>query len=165
MKKRVAAVLWRRANKASLDSLTGRSVGQYDVRLGTDPRIEEFFSGLERKELTDLGGYTIDVPVESFDGQGPVARETLGVRFMGPKSQRKDWYIRAQRPTSAYPLWRPGRAFREPTEDADQDYMMLVRDTDGGFHARWVRSSNLEKVPPAIAQAMRSEELGVAVFS
>lgn len=160
MRRRVAAVLWRRANKASLDSLLGISVGQYDVRLGADPRIEEFFTGLPRRSATSLGGYTLDVSVEPYDGANPIATQTLGVRYMGERSQRKDWYIRAQRPDSAYPLWRPGRAFTSRGAVKD-DYLMLVRDDDGHFHARWIREADVGRLPPSIAAEMRSEEVGV----
>jgi hypothetical protein len=165
MRKRVTAILWRQANKATLDTLNGLSEGQYDIRLGADLRIAEFFQGLPRKEPTGLGGYTIDVPVHPFEGVDAVGVEVLGIRYMGPQSQRKDWYIRAQRPLTAYPLWRPGRAFVGHGEEAGSDFLVLIRDENGALHARWLRSTDMERVPATIAASLRTEEVGVIVLS
>jgi hypothetical protein len=163
-KRRVAAVLWRNGNKATIDTLLDRSQGQYDIRLGSGAPLEDLFSGLKRFEGTDHGGYTVKIPVAGFDGATPVPEQTLDVRFMGPKSERKDWYVRAQRASTAYPLWRSPRAFTPANERAG-DLALLVKDTSGAFHARWIRSGDRASLPSALRTATQNKETGVWVPS
>src|SRR5690348_2329683 len=122
------AILWRRVLQATFDTLTGVSAGQYHIALTTAPEIEAFFTGLPRRDATDRGGYVIDVPIAAFDGNPPVDATTLVVRYMGPESERKDWYIRAQRPDNAYPLWRVGRGVAATFNDERRDFVLLLRD-------------------------------------
>jgi 5-methylcytosine-specific restriction protein B len=158
---RVNALLWRICNGATFDSLHGRSKGQYDIRLSTDPRIATFFDGLPHDEPTELGGYTLHVPIAAFTGPGAVPAMTLDVRYMGQTSQRKDWNIPAQRPETAYPLWRPGRGIPDTVAASAGDYVLLVRDTFGSFHARWLRGANLPLLPPRVREAILAEGVGV----
>lgn len=161
MKTRVKALLWRICNQATFDSLHGKSKGQYDIRLTSKPAVAEFFQGLPHEEATELGGYTIQVPITAFSGPDPVPESTLAVRYMGPNSERKDWNIPAQRPETAYPLWRPGRGVPDTFEAAAKDYVLLVRDVKGGFHARWLRGANLASLPANVREAILAETVSV----
>ena len=161
MKIRVKALLWRSCNQATFDSLHGISKGQYDIRLTTNPGIATFFAGLEETDSTDRGGFTLHVPIERFEGVDPVAAMTLDVHYMGPRSQRKDWNIPAQRPETAYELWRPGRGVPASIAEAAADYVLLVRDVNDRFHARWLRAAHLTALPANVREAIVAQEVGV----
>ncbi|MHB1638831.1 MAG: hypothetical protein ACYCUD_03190 [Candidatus Dormibacteria bacterium] len=161
MKIRVKGLLWRICNQATYDSLHGTSQGQYDIRLTAKPVIAEFFAGLAHYDPTDLGGYTVHVPLAAFEGAHPVAESTLAVRYMGPNSERKDWNIPSQRPETAYPLWRPGRGVPDTVGAAAGDYVLIVRDIANAFHARWLRGTNLAALPSNIREAILAETVGV----
>lgn len=161
MKIRVEGLLWRICNQATFDSLHGKSKGQYDIRLSSKPAVAEFFAGLAQEEPTELGGYTVHVPIAAFDGPNPVPASTLDVRYMGPKSERKDWNIPTQRPETAYPLWRPGRGVPDTLEAAAKDYVLIVRDVDDAFHGRWLRGANLASLPGNVREAILAETVGV----
>ncbi len=164
MRTTVNALLWRSCNKATFDSLHGNSTGQYDIRFTRDPAIASFFEGLEQDELTEHGGYTLHALIAPFDGPDPVAEFPLDVRYMGPNSIRKDWYMPSQRPDTAYPLWRPGRGVPESFKAATSDYVLLVRDVDNAFHARWLRGTSLTLVPANVREAILSRASGVLVL-
>ena len=157
----VAGLLWRRLLAANFDSLGGVSRGQYDIRLGRDPDVEKFFEGLPQRSPTSLGGYELLVPIEAFDGPNPVPATELRIRFMGPRSERKDWNIPSQRPETAYPLWRLTRATRNRRAE---NYVVLVRDSNGHFHARWLDSSGLAALPQRVRNLVKSEDFGVTLM-
>lgn len=163
-KKQISALLWRRANKATIDSLTGVSQGQYDIRLTRKPGIPEFFDGLTKGDVTDLGGFTLEVSIEPCDCDQPINTEVIRVRYMGDSSQRKDWYIRAQRPDSAYPLWRPGRGipidFKFPPDGTTQ-FLVLAKDVDKKIHARWINEDDFSQLPTPLQQILQSDDVGV----
>lgn len=158
---RLKAILWRRANKATFDTLRGNSGGQYDIRLNKDPALLEFFAGLAQHDPTELGGYTIDVPIHAHDGPDPVGETTLQVRFMGQESDREDWYIRAQRPDTAYPLWRPGRGVPATFDSERRDFVLVLRDVNDQFHARWISDEAFDSLPGALRSRMLEKQTGV----
>jgi hypothetical protein len=159
MLKQVDAFLWRRCNKATIDSLVGDSAGQYHITLSTG-KFEGFFQGLTRENTTDRDGYDFIVPFESFTGKDPVAQQNLTIRYMGPKSARKDWNIPSQRPQSAYELWRLGRAFSSRSDVGDKDFIVIARDVDNGFHGRWIKSTDFEHLPDDMKRAMSESDVG-----
>ena len=157
----IKAILWRRVLRATFDTLTGVSSGQYHIALTTAPEIDAFFVGLPRRDPTEHGGYTVDVPIASFDGSEPVDATTLVIRYMGPESERKDWYIRAQRPDTAYPLWRAGRGVPATFRDQRRDFVLLLRDVHDQFHARWVADEHFDSLPEQLRSRMLSRQIGV----
>jgi 5-methylcytosine-specific restriction protein B len=162
-KKRLSAILWRRVNKATVDTLTGQSPGQYDIRLGSSIEIGKFFEEVPRRNQTALEGFTLDVPLQPFDGTNPVSAETLVVRYMGQSSARRDWYIPSQRPSTAYPLWRVGRGLPSGMSTSPQPphYIILAKDIDGNFHARWLTASGFALLPKEMKSMAQEEEVGV----
>jgi 5-methylcytosine-specific restriction protein B len=96
----VHAILWRNFNQATIDTLRGKSAGQYDIRLGKRDGYSAFFEGITRKNQTKFGGYDLNIQLEEvLDSSLNVVceKKTLVVRFMGENSQRKDWNIPSQR--------------------------------------------------------------------
>lgn len=158
----MAQIMWRLVEDATLDTLNDRSRGQYDIRLTRDPAFERFFDGLSRTGVTALGGFTISVPIEAAPGPPPISAQALRVRYMGPKSRRCDWYIPSQRSSTAYPLWRPGVGFDPATTNPDTDYVLLIRDDSGRFHARWLKGADAEALPAALRAQMSREAVGIA---
>src|SRR4051794_19246600 len=156
-------MLWRRVNDATFQTLTGKCIGQYDIRLTKNPDVAGFFSALPTYDATSLGGYPVDAPIEPFVGPNPVPASILKVRFMGEGSERRDWYIRAQRPDSAYPLWRPGRAFPSNYEPqgTDRKFIIVARDVNGRFHARWINEAEFAHLPERLRGQMESEDVGI----
>ena len=160
----VAAVLWKRLTETNFKALDGQLRGEYDLRLGTDPRFRDFFGSLPQQKPTARGGYQYEIPIEPFTGPNPVPRRTIVLRYMGPAASRaNDTYFASQQPTTAYELWRKGRAFPAGTGYAavSNDRVVVIRDVRGGFHARWLRASDLPALPSAILQAFTNEEFGV----
>ena len=159
MLKPIEAILWRRTNQATLDSLRGISKGQYDIRL-TKVDFSGFFDGFPKADVTAHGGFTITVPIAPFDGQNSVSATELKVRYMGPKSERRDWYIPSQRPDSAYDLWRPGRGPARAGAPGANEFLVIARDVDKQFHARWITDQVFQTLPPSIRQKMQSADAG-----
>ncbi len=159
MLKPINAIFWRKCHQATLDTLEGVSTGQYHIALQTHD-FSGFFQGVQKKNNTDLGGYELDVPIESFSGQGPVDALTLTFKFMGQKSARKDWNIPAQRPDTAYPLWRKGRGYVSAGAAIQNDYIIIARDTDGKFHARWIRGTDVSALPDKLRTMISTAEAG-----
>jgi hypothetical protein len=159
MLKAVNAFLWRRCNKATIDSLVGDSRGQYHITLKTG-EFDSFFRGINSQKPTDLGGYDYIVRLESFTGTVAVERHDITIRYMGAKSARKDWNIPSQRPESAYELWRVKRAFFSRSDVGDKDFIIIARDINNGFHGRWIRSVDYDDLPDEMKQVMNRSDVG-----
>ncbi|UJA21746.1 hypothetical protein HJD18_17035 [Thermoleophilia bacterium SCSIO 60948] len=144
-------ILWRVAMKATLDSLRGLSPGQYHIALARPPGIDEFFAGLPQSPK-DLAGYSVEVPLEPA---GDIPAQTILVYFNGWEASRKEWRIASQRPEEAYPLWRPGVGPTAETRPGD-DALVLIRDSNKRFHARWLNLSELGELPEGLRTAMKS---------
>ena len=158
----IRAVLWRRVLQATIDTLTDLSRGQYHIALTSNHDIAKFFDGLVPRDRTGADGFSIDVPIAAFDGPNPVPPKGLEVRYMGPKSERKDWNIPSQRRETAYPLWRPGRGFSADTPPSSgSDTIILVRDADGRFHARWLDEAGVGALPVELRMRLQRDESGV----
>src|SRR3954463_9839310 len=165
-----ARLLWRKVLEATIDTLEGRSRGQYDIRLARPNGIEGVFAGLPRSPETALGGYevagppaavsAVAVPLGPGSARIPVPEPPLPVAYIGPESRRADWRVPSQRPDSAYPLWRRGVGLR-PGTPPDQDYVVLVRDPENRFHARWLRGPELAALPGTLASRLEQGTAGV----
>lgn len=159
MRKVLDAFLWRKCNAATLDSLMGVSRGQYHITLQAHDYVP-FFRNLGQTNPTPRGGFEIIVPLQPFTGANPVKGTNITVRFMGSSSARRDWNIRSQRPETAYELWREGRGFANPATVGDQDYIIIARDTDNGFHARWLRTPDFRNIPIEMREHMNGSDAG-----
>lgn len=159
----VAAIMWRWCNQATYDTLHGNSGGQYHIDIPDSPALHDFFEGVVQTP-TALGGYEMTVPINPFEGERPVPAQTLPVRFLGPKSRRKDWNISSQRPDTAYPLWRPGRGVPEVYDNSWREYLVLVRDVEGAFHARWISTASFESLPQWVSQTLASKKYGARSY-
>ncbi len=160
----VSAVLWKKATETNFKALNGEHKGEFDYRLGTDPRFREFFSSLPQESPTALGGHNHSVPIEPFTGPNPVPGRTIVLRYMGPSAARaNDTYFASQQPSTTYDLWRKGRSFPDGAvySDVEGDRVLVVRDVNGGFHARWLRRDDTASLPQPIRDAIENEERGV----
>ena len=160
----VAAIMWRWCNQATYDTLHGNSGGQYHIAIPDSAAIHEFFEGVPQSP-TDLNGFEMNVPLAPFEGEPPVPAQALPVRFMGPDSSRKDWNIRSQRPETAYPLWRPGRGVPETYDGSWHEYLVLARDRDHAFHARWISTAAFGRLPEWVRQTLSSKKYGARSYS
>ena len=158
MLKNVDAILWRRCNQATFDSLNGNSRGQYDIRL-TRGDFELFFLGVPQINSTELGGFDLEVQFQPFTGPQPVAATSVTIRFMGQNSARRDWNIPSQRPDTAYPLWRPGRGVDATFNANAHEYVLIARDIDGNFHARWIKDAAFSMLPTNVQEILNSREV------
>ena len=156
----VTGVFWRRINRASHRTLHNDYEGQYHITVpkAVDEPLRAFLGRLPQRDRTPNGGFTVDVPIERFDGKPPVEAQNLTIRYMGPDSQRGDWNFPAQA-TDPYPLWAPGRGVSEEFDEQAREYLMLVRDENGGFHARWQRG--VDDLPDPLRTEVLAEDTGI----
>jgi hypothetical protein len=159
-----AELLWRKVLEATIDTLEGRSRGQYDIRLGRPEGIERFFAGMPRTPETPLGGYDVAVPLAAASAPVAVPETILSVAYIGPESRRADWRIPSQRPDTAYPLWRRGVGLL-PGTPPGQDCVVLLRDPENRFHARWLRGTTLATLPQALVVRLEKGTAGVERLS
>lgn len=164
MKVGVAAILFARISSTNARTLLGQFKGQYDLRLGSDAAFDSFSTGVADQDPTNNGGWTRAIPIEAVEGANPVPAQALSLRFMGPQSQRKDFYFRGQT-TSPYPLWAPSRTHAGSSAEADliDDVALVVRDVEGRFHARWVQKADVGLLPEELRRVIASEQQGVFV--
>lgn len=153
------SILWRKLNRASLDSLLGVSTGQYHIAL-PDRQYVGFFAGLPQFDQTARGGFAITVLIQPFTGPSPVPATQVTVSYLGDDSARRDWNIRSQRPDTAYPLWRQGRGFVNRSAVGDRDFIIIARDINDAFHARWIRTANFPNVPDRVRNLMSQDDAG-----
>jgi hypothetical protein len=159
----VPRLLWRKVEKATLDSLNGISGGQYHIALARPPGIEDFFSGLPQLPKK-FKGYSVQVPLEAAPGPPSVPAQALTVYFNGWDASRREWRIPSQRPASAYPLWRPGVG-PQPGTPLGDDMVVLLRDENDLFHARWLYLSERGQLPAILRGAIGAAETGVRVLT
>ncbi|MCM1175193.1 MAG: AAA family ATPase [Blautia sp.] len=159
----VHSVLWRNFNQATIDTLSGKSAGQYDIRLGAKSGYTDFFEGVPHKNLTSLGGYELKIKLEEvIDSSEQVVCEEkeLTVRYMGGKSTRKDWNIPSQRPETAYPMWI--QSGRYPGKKDEKSYILLIRSTAGKFYGRILLSDEVNTLPDVLKDAIgKNKDFGI----
>jgi len=156
-------LLWRQVLKATIDTLNGRSRGQYDIRLANPEGIEAFLAGLPRHE-TDLRGYTVEVPIAAASEPIVVPAMSIEIAYVGEDSKRKDWRIPSQRPATAYPLWRAGVGLLDSTQPKE-DFVVLIRDPGHTFHARWLRADAVSSLPERLSERLLHGTAGVELLT
>ena len=78
---------------------------------------------------------------------------------MGPNAGRpNDWNIPAQRPDSAYPLWRVART--QPDRTA-RNHIVIVRDVNGHYHARWLHPAARQALPTSLRTRIEASDFGI----
>lgn len=154
----VTSVLFKRVTRSNARALARLERGEYDFRLGSKESLREFFSGIAvtAGSETTRGGWDKTVEFEPFTGSRPVPARTTRLHYMGPSGARSnDLYFAAQA-TGAYDLWRPGRAF--PTSTAPEalvgDALIIARDVNDRYHARWIRAKDFSALPSGLRTAL-----------
>lgn len=163
---KVSEVLFRKASSSDVGALRGDNKGQYDVRLGGDAAIREFFAAVPEENPSPTGGWEKRINFVPFDGANPVSadRSTHKLRYMGPRAKRaNDQYLAAQQPGSGYPLWEAGRAFPSDASVSDivDDVVLIIRDIHDEYHARWVPKSDIERLPSGLQEAVSKGKTGI----
>lgn len=165
----IKSILWRDANKSTLDTLEDKSQGQYHVALTTSRDVDDFFNGSAIQPSRSGDGTRsqfFNAWIEAFEGPRSIPKWKLPLTKMGDDTERGEWRITSQRKTTAYPLWRPERAFpdHKPREGTEPDGLILVRDADDRIHARWVRRKDVHLFPDPIKQFV-AQASGVTVWA
>jgi 5-methylcytosine-specific restriction protein B len=165
----IKSILWREANKTTVTTLDAGYAGQHHVALTTNPDVDAFFDGsaIERSSSQDgTGSEFFRAHIESFDGPGPVPKCELQLTKMGDGTERGEWRITRQRKETAYPLWRPERAFpsHTPGEGSTADGLILIRDAENRLHARWVRRKDVVRIPDVVRHFIEGAS-GVKVWT
>ena len=157
---RVTGVFWRWINGASHRTLHNNYEGQYHITVPktVDKPLRIFLGELPQRDLTGSGGFTVNIPIERFDGEQPVEPRNLTIRYMGGSSERGDWNFPSQA-TDPYPLWAPSRGVSNEFDEQAREYIMLIRDEDGRFHARWQRG--VDDLPNPLRIQIASRNSGV----
>ena len=157
---RVVAVFWRYINIASHRTLHGGYTGQYHITVpkAQDEAIHALIGELPTYDHTDQGGFSKDIPIGRFDGRPPLPPQNLKIRYMGEHSQRADWNFPAQA-TNPYPLWAPGRGVSDAFDPQHREYLMVIKDVEGNFHARWQRGT--DNLPHPIREFIEAHEIGI----
>jgi MoxR-like ATPase len=159
----VHSVLYRKITPSNAGALLGDNRGEHDLRLGRLPEIAVFTAGIPQIQPTALGGWTKLLRVEPFDGAMPVPARDLRLRYMGPGGARaQDTYI-ARQTSDPYPLWQPQRTHPGAVVAANLvgDVALVIKDAEGRFHARWVRSTDIPALPAGLRAAIDRHEKGV----
>lgn len=161
----IRSVLFKRITDINWRALTGQERGQYDLRLGTTPEFGTFFDALPTEDPTELGGWSRRVSFEPYTGPSPVPAHEVTFRYMGLQSQRKDYYFASQKHDlpEAYPLWRPGRTapVAAPFAQVDGAAVVVVRDVDDRFHARWLSADEVLQLPLTLRVRIQQDGKGV----
>ncbi len=167
MKIPVHSVLFKRLTDINWRALTGQEKGQYDLRLGTNPPFGQFFEPIPSQDPTPIGGWSRIVAFEPFTGPNPLPAATITFRYMGADSARKDFYFASQKHDldESYPLWRPGRTapLEAPFAEIEGAVVLVVRDIEDRYHARWLTAEAVNRLPPALRSRILDEEKGVFV--
>jgi 5-methylcytosine-specific restriction enzyme B len=158
----VKEVMFRKIQTSNANALLGNNRGEYDLRIGRSDEVVDFLRDLPEEAPTDLGGWTKRLAIQPFEGINPVPEEELSVSYIGDQSQRKD--LRFPRLTTRpYPLWAPSRTYPHGANVADLegDVVLVIKDSDDCFHARWVRKSEIARLPTGLAAHIANESVGV----
>lgn len=161
----VTDVLFKRVTRSNARALARLERGEYDFRLGSKESLRDFFSSISvtAGSETTRGGWDKTVEFEPFSGARPVPERSARLHYMGPSGARSnDLYFAAQA-TGAYDLWRPGRAF--PTSTAPEslvgDALIIARDVNNRYHARWIRAKDFPALPSGLRTAFDTDGTGV----
>lgn len=153
-----SAILWRKCNNSTFKTLNDLFTGQYHIVL-TKKNFELFFVGVPPVAKPD-DGYSLEVPLQPFTGPDSVPLTTLTLNCVGTPAKRGDWHIPQQRSTTAYPLWRPNRGAPKAFSETANEFLLIVRDVNNNFHARWIRDTYFGALPPTIKTMLKSNEAG-----
>ena len=158
----IKSILWRKLNRATLNTLRDLSGGQYHITLGT-LKLDEFFDVYIPQQPTATQGYQYKIKLEAYISENPdesVGERELTIKYMGPLSSRKDWNIPAQRIKTAYPLWSVSR--RVPKEgELNKSFLCIIRTKDDKYHGRLILEDEFENLPEILKLNFLGKELGI----
>lgn len=166
-RKQIDAILWRKYLTATSHAVWGISSSQYYFEL-PDRGYDQFFGRNCISSTDSDGNRTFKITLESFDGDpssGP--REVTFAQKRPGVHREGSWTVDSIRDGSgsAYDLWRKNRGptaeyEKLPAAEKDTNYIVVVRDTDGRFHGRWIRGTDFDALPSAVRDILSSENAG-----
>ncbi len=163
--KQIDAVLWRTYLTSTSDALWGTNTSQYYIDLPKSD-YENFFGATCQKALDRDGNETFTITIEAFDGVPRVERSSLTFKKLRKGTAREGtWNINDQSPEKAYDLWRkmrgPLKTFSAmDIEERSLNYLVIVRDLDGGFHGRWIQATDFAALPEGIREILTKTTAG-----
>jgi 5-methylcytosine-specific restriction enzyme B len=161
--KKVKSVLWRKLNQATLDTLRGKSSGQYHVTLGATLNLDGFLNAFIPRNPTEKKGYEYKVALEPYNDLIPansIGSSDLTIKYMGEESARADWNIPAQRPSTAYPMWNVQRRV-PPTGTLSSSFLCIIRTQDDKYYGRLILEDEINNVPLSLRSKMLEKEMGI----
>jgi hypothetical protein len=164
-KKKIEAVLWREYATSTSDCLWGERNNQYYIEL-REGDYEKFFGNKAQRSTDAEGNEAFVITLAPFDGMPPVEKtEITFTRLRDGLARAGKWRINAQHLDQAYPLWQRDRGPLEKfmvmdAEDKRRTFLLITRDVDQCFHARWIRSEDFEKLPSRIKELLRDKSAG-----
>lgn len=160
--RRVKAILWKRLTATDAYALlnvqpaSGTGGGAKHIALRFNLDVPGFLGNIERtggKE--DEPEYRIEV-ADSAGERRPV---TIAYDIRG--TSRKEWLIRRQNADERHPAWDPGKKLPSGQDDIPSNYLVLVRLTDGSYHARAASADEVQRMPARIREAMIESDQGI----
>jgi hypothetical protein len=133
-----------------------------------DRGYQEFIGNNCTQFIDKDGNQAFKIVLQGFEGEDSanpheviIAQKRSGVHREGT------WTVDSIRDGSgaAYDLWRKNRGpiarYNDlPPGEKDKNYIVIIRDTDGCFHGRWVRGSDFDALPNRVQEALKSENAG-----
>ncbi len=161
----INAILWRSYLAATSSALWGLDNSQYYIELtGTD--FDPFFGVTSAQSTDERGNKAFTVKLEDFDGSNPTDPYDLKViKLRDGVARAGNYQVLGQRESQAYPLWQSKRGPQKPYQEMDSEersknFMVVVRDSDGLFHARWIRPEDFAALPQSIQALLVSKSVG-----
>lgn len=162
----ISAILWRRYLAATSHAVWAVNNSQYYFELTGS--YEGFFDGAARKSSDDEGNETFAITLEAFEGSPSVdPYEVIFTKKRATAAREGMWTVDSIRDGKkrAYDLWRKGRGPEAqynqlPEPDKNQNYIVVVRDTENKFHGRWIRGGDFEALPKRVKELLASKNCG-----
>jgi hypothetical protein len=163
--KRIEAILWRSYLNATSTAIWGQSTSQYYFELPPSD-YENFLSNQAVESKDSKGNDLFALPLAPFEGTPSLPETTVNFRKLRPGVERANyWYVDRIYNDQAYPLWSKNRGPTQPfdalpNEERSKNFIVIVRDEEKMFHARWIRGADFHSLPSQIRELLASKGAG-----
>lgn len=166
-KRQIDAILWRSYLEATSSALWELNNSQYYIELPKqEPDYSEFFGNSAAKAKDPQGNDLYTIQLAPFEGISPVGGYNLKIVKLRDGVERAgNLQVLEQRGESAYPLWQRDRGPEKKAQSMSLDerkknFIVIVRDTSGLFHGRWIRDTDFDALPDRIKTLITSKTFG-----
>lgn len=163
--KQVNAILWRSYLTSTSDALWGERTNQYYIDLPKSD-YENFFGGRATKSADSDGNQIFTITLEPYDGEPPAETYSLTFKKLREGTGRAgSWNMNGQFKDGAYALWQMGRGpikqfAKMNPDESKKNYILILRDLDGGFHGRWIQESDFMLLPQMLQNIIGQTSAG-----